>query len=54
MKAAALPPNDNLHKLAQLIQSNRERLLKIWRTQVRRVPAARDLDVPTLNDHPNS
>lgn len=51
MKAAALPPNDNLHKLAQLIQSTRERLLKIWRTQVRRVPAARDLDVPTLNDH---
>jgi signal transduction histidine kinase len=51
MKAALRPPNDNLQKLAQLIQHNRERLLQVWRTQVRRLPAARDLDVPTLNDH---
>jgi two-component system phosphate regulon sensor histidine kinase PhoR len=44
-------PIDVLDKLAQLIESDREALLIAWRTQVRALPAAKDLDVPTLNDH---
>ena len=38
-------------RLAELIQRDSGRLLQIWRTEVRRLPAARSLDVPTLNDH---
>src|SRR5262245_54845892 len=51
---ATVPPrgnNDNLQKLAELIERNTARLLQIWRTEVRRLPAARNLDVPTLNNH---
>jgi signal transduction histidine kinase len=40
-----------LDQLAQLIECNRDALLTDWRLQVRALPAARDLDVPTLNDH---
>lgn len=40
-----------LHKLAQLIEQERDPLLAQWRTQVRQLPAASSLDVPTLNDH---
>jgi signal transduction histidine kinase len=47
----AVLPNSNLLKLAELIERDRERLLQVWRTQVRQLPAARSLDVPTLNDH---
>jgi two-component system phosphate regulon sensor histidine kinase PhoR len=42
---------DVLDQLAQLIERNRDALLADWRLQVRALPAARDLDVPTLNDH---
>ncbi len=42
---------DVLDELAQLIEQERNTLLAEWRTQVRALPAARDLDVPTLNDH---
>jgi len=42
---------DVLGKLAQLIEHERDALLAAWRVQVRALPAARDLDVPTLNDH---
>ena len=38
-------------KLAQLIERESEPLLAAWRVQVRALPAARDLDAPTLNDH---
>src|SRR5262245_6969449 len=50
---ATIPPrgNDNLRRLGELIQRDSGRLLQIWRTEVRRLPAARNLDVPTLNDH---
>ena len=37
--------------LAALIRREREPLLAAWRERVRALPAARDLDVPTLNDH---
>ena len=42
---------DNLHELAQLIESQQRDLLAQWREQVRELPSARHLDVPTLNDH---
>lgn len=40
-----------LHKLAKLIEHERDSLLAQWRSKVRELPAARKLDVPTLNDH---
>lgn len=42
---------DVLDKLAQLIEDERDALLARWRVQVRALPAARNLDVPALNDH---
>lgn len=42
---------DDLNKLAALIEREEGALLAQWRTQVRELPSARDLDVPTLNDH---
>ena len=42
---------ENLYKLAALIRQDRDALLTEWRTEVRQLPVARDLDVPTLNDH---
>ena len=42
---------DILDELARLIEQERDALLTRWRGQVRELPAARDLDVPTLNDH---
>jgi two-component system phosphate regulon sensor histidine kinase PhoR len=45
-----MPIND-LHELATLILREREGLLSRWRQQVRALPSARQLDVPTLNDH---
>ena len=42
---------DILDELARLIEHERDTLLARWRAQVRELPAARDLDVPTLNDH---
>ena len=41
----------NLSQLAALIRGDREPLLRRWREQVRGLPSAHDLDVPTLNDH---
>ncbi len=42
---------DTLNELARLIERERDALLAGWRAQVRALPAARDLDAPTLNDH---
>ena len=42
---------DILDELAQRIEQERDGLLTRWRVQVRELPAARDLDAPTLNDH---
>lgn len=38
-------------QLAQLIRDQKDALLKRWRTQVRELPSAAHLDIPTLNDH---
>jgi two-component system phosphate regulon sensor histidine kinase PhoR len=42
---------NDLDKLAALIKQDRHPLLSRWREQVRQLPAARQLDIPTLNDH---
>ena len=41
----------DLHKLAALVDQQRESLLAQWRKQVRALPSAKHLDTPTLNDH---
>ena len=45
-----MPIND-IDKLAELIKRERDALLSRWRQQVKELPAAKDLDIPTLNDH---
>jgi len=40
-----------LDQLAVLVKQERQALLSRWRLQVRQLPSARLLDVPTLNDH---
>ncbi len=42
---------NNLDKLAALIRQEHQPLLARWRQQVRELPSARHLDIPTLNDH---
>ena len=42
---------DDLDKLAVLIRQEQQALLTRWRKQVRELPSARHLDIPTLNDH---
>jgi len=44
-------PFNVLDQLAALVKQEREALLSRWRQQVRHLPSARQLDVPTLNDH---
>jgi two-component system phosphate regulon sensor histidine kinase PhoR len=41
----------DLNAIASLFESERDGLLFEWRKQLREVPSARHLDVPTLNDH---
>ena len=40
-----------LIRLAQLIRQEAATLLATWRKEVRELPSARHLDIPTLNDH---
>ena len=40
-----------IDKLAALITGQRDAILASWREQVRQLPSARLLDVPSLNDH---
>ena len=42
---------NDLDKLAAIIKQERSALLARWRQQVRQLPSARHLDIPTLNDH---
>lgn len=39
------------HRLAALLRVQRGALLTRWRDQIRELPSAHQLDVPTLNDH---
>ncbi|MGC1481941.1 MAG: RsbRD N-terminal domain-containing protein [Chthoniobacterales bacterium] len=41
----------DLNQLAALIESDLDSIVARWRNEVRALPSARDLDVPTLNDH---
>jgi two-component system, OmpR family, phosphate regulon sensor histidine kinase PhoR len=43
--------SDDLSSLAALLQTERDACIREWRKQVRELPSARHLDVPTLNDH---
>lgn len=40
-----------LERLAQLIRDNAGTLLATWREEVRKLPSAQHLSIPTLNDH---
>src|SRR4051794_18196329 len=42
---------DVLDQLAALLNQERNAFLGRWREQVRQLHSARELDVPTLNDH---
>ena len=42
---------NNLYALAALLRQESDALLTEWRAEVQKLPVARDLDVPTLNDH---
>ncbi len=42
---------NTLQTLAELVTRHRDALLVQWRLQVRELPSARHLDIPTLNDH---
>jgi signal transduction histidine kinase len=42
---------EHLNRLALLIREQRTDVLSRWRKQVRELPSARTLDIPTLNDH---
>jgi len=43
--------SNDLDQLARLIKQERTALLSRWRQQVRELPSAQQLDIPTLNDH---
>jgi len=49
--ASGAPSFDQLKKLAEAIHRRRDHLLEDWRNQVKRLPTAQKLDLPTLNDH---
>jgi two-component system phosphate regulon sensor histidine kinase PhoR len=40
-----------VERLAKLLQTHREAVLAEWGEKVRRLPIAKDLETPTLNDH---
>ncbi len=40
-----------LQALAHMVRDDRDELLLAWRMEVRKLPSARHLDSPTLNDH---
>ena len=42
---------NDLQALARVVQQHSDALLRRWRLQVRELPSARHLDIPTLNDH---
>jgi signal transduction histidine kinase len=43
--------SESLEKLAQLIESGRDGIAAEWRTKVRQLPSARDLETPVLQNH---
>jgi two-component system, OmpR family, phosphate regulon sensor histidine kinase PhoR len=50
-RGARIPPFDDLKRFAEIIHRRHGRLLEEWRSEVRRLPTARNMDAPTLNDH---
>ena len=43
--------SNRLEQLANLIENDQPELMATWRAQLRHMPSARRLDIPTLNDH---
>jgi len=43
--------NVDLKKFANIVEQQRDELLREWRERIRRLPTAQNLDTPTLNDH---
>jgi signal transduction histidine kinase len=43
--------HDSLKTLASLLLQERSKILTHWRERVRKLPSARNLDTPSLNDH---
>jgi two-component system phosphate regulon sensor histidine kinase PhoR len=45
-----LMPTESIQRLARLVSDGRDEILASWRQEVRRLPGAKDLDTPTIND----
>jgi len=43
--------NNNLYTLAGLLRKESDVIMSDWRSEIRKLAVAKDLDVPTLNDH---
>jgi two-component system, OmpR family, phosphate regulon sensor histidine kinase PhoR len=43
-------PTESIQRLATLVSDGRDEILANWRQEVRRLPGAKDLDTPTIND----
>ena len=43
--------NDNLAKMADLIQQQSQQLMQLWRNKVQQVPSARNFDTPAASSH---
>ncbi len=43
-------PTESIQRLARLVSDGRDEILASWRQEVRRLPGAKDLDTPTIND----
>lgn len=46
-----MPQPSQPKQLSELIHREKDSILAAWRNQVRALPSARHLDIPTLNDH---
>ena len=42
--------HNDLQRFAALVRNESEQILSTWRREVRRLPGAANLDLPTIND----
>ena len=50
-RSRASGPASHLNEFAEMVRQHRDKLLEEWRRKVSLLPAAQNLDTPTLNDH---
>src|ERR1051326_8794993 len=50
-RSRARGPASHLNEFAEMVRQHRDKLLEEWRRKVSLLPAAQNLDTPTLNDH---